>query len=317
MTENNYSNHTIIRYNQAITSIRRIYQDTFNKEIKIPEDLDTECDKIIEMLKPKYEQPTLINFISAILWQLSNTIGLKYSEDYINSIKEKYKVYGKTIKEAIERSRIGKEFELTEREKKTFMKWEDVLQFYQNMKTNVNKSDYNNFLEFVIVSLYVLHPPARADYGNMRVFIDDSQIPLNYSDNYCVLQTNPRFVFNKYKNVKYKGTNVVNIDPELHNILLDWMEINESDYLLSSYFKTKKEYNVFSEGALCRRLSLIFKKYTKIPVSINTLRHSFISYNSKHEMENYSKKQDVANKMMHTPSMAEKYRRMVYSPNLK
>jgi hypothetical protein len=29
-------------------------------------------------------------------------------------------------------------------------------------------------------------------------------------------------------------------------------------------------------------------------------------------MENYSKKQDIANKMMHTSTMAEKYRRMVY-----
>jgi hypothetical protein len=195
------------------------------------------------------------------------------------------------------------------------MKWEDVLKFYQNMKTKLNNSDYNTFLEFVIVSLYILHPPARADYANMKVFIDDSQIPSNYSENYCVLQTNPRFVFNKFKNVKHKGINVVKMDPELHNILLDWMDINQSDYLLSSYFKSKKEYNVFTEGTLCRRLTLIFKKYTNVPVTINTLRHSLISYNSKQEMENYSKKKDVANKMMHTPIMAEKYRRMVYSHN--
>jgi len=312
MSENIYSNHTIVRYNQAITSLRRIYEDTFKKQIKLPEDLDKDSDKIIEMLTPHYEMPTLINFISAILWYLSSINDTSHTIEYINSIKEKYKLHGKIIKDTIERNRIGKEFELTEREKKTFIKWEDVLKFYQNMKTNLNKSNYNNFLEFVIVSLYVLHPPTRADYANMRVFIDDSQIPSNYSDNYCVLQTNPRFVFNKFKNVKYKGINIVQMDPELHNILLDWMEINQSDYLLSSYFKSKKQYNVFTEGTLCRRLSLIFNKYTKVPASINTLRHSFISYNSKHEMENYSKKQDIANKMMHTPSMADNYRRMVY-----
>jgi hypothetical protein len=312
MSENNYSNHTIIRYNQAITSVRRIYEDTFKKQIKLPEDLDKDCDKIIEMLKPHYETATLINFISAILWQLSNINDKSYSDNYINSIKDKYKSYGKFIKESLERSKIGKEFELTEREKKTFMKWEDVLKFYQNLKTNLDKSNYNKFLEFVIVSLYVLHPPVRADYANMRVFIDDLQILPDYSENYCVLQTNPRFVFNKFKNVKHKGVNIVTMDPELHNILLDWMEINQSDYLLSSYFKSKKEYNVFTEGTLCRRLSLIFNKYTKVPVTINTLRHSLISYNSKKDMENYSKKQDIANKMMHTSTMAEKYRRMVY-----
>jgi len=312
MSENDYSTHTIIRYNQAITSIRRIYEDTFKKQIKLPEDLDSDCDKIIEMLKPNYELPTIINFISAILWYLSNITDTNYSDSYIHMIKDKYKTYGKTIKETIERSKIGKEFTLTEREKKTFMKWEDVMKFHQYLFKLLDKSNYNNFIEFVIVSLYVLHPPTRADYANMRVFIDDSQIPSNYSDNYCVLQTNPRFVFNKYKNVKYKGTNVVSIEPELHDILLDWMEVNKSDYLLSSYFKSKKEYNVYSEGTLCRRISVIFQKYTNIPVSINSLRHSFISYMSKQEMENYSKKQDLADKMMHTTSMAEKYRRMVY-----
>jgi hypothetical protein len=110
---------------------------------------------------------------------------------------------------------------------------------------------------------------------------------------------------------KHKGTVIVNIEPELHDILLDWMEINKSDYLLSSYFKGRKEYNVYSEGTLCRRVSVIFQKYTKVPVSINSLRHSFISYKSKYDQE-YNKKKENAHKMMHTPSMAEKYRRMVY-----
>jgi hypothetical protein len=310
MSENTYSEHTIIRYNQAVTSIRRIYEDTFSKKIKLPEDLDNDCDQIIEVLKKYYELPTLITFISSILWYLSNITN--YDIEYINKIKDKYRVHGANIKATIERNKIGKEFQLTKREQITFMKWEDILEFYQNMKTKLDKTNYNNFLEFVIISLYVLHPPVRADYANMKVFIDDSIVPNNYSDNYCVLQTNPRFVFNKYKNSKYKGTTTVKIVPELHDILLDWMKINQSDYLLSSYFKSKNEYNVFTEGTLCRRLTLIFNKYTKTPVSINTLRHSYISYMSKYEMELYNKKQDNAHKMMHSSITADMYRRMVY-----
>ena len=187
----------------------------------------------------------------------------------------------------------------------------DVLTFHQELFKKLDKSNYNKFIEFVIVSLYVLHPPARADYANMRVFIDDSLIPSNYSENYCVLQTNPRFVFNKFKMDKHKGTVVVDIEPNLHDILLDWMDINQSDYLLSSYFKARKEYKAYSEGALCRRISIIFNKYTNVPVSINSLRHSFVSYTSKYDQE-YNKKKDNAHKMMHTTSMADKYRRMVY-----
>jgi hypothetical protein len=33
---------------------------------------------------------------------------------------------------------------------------------------------------------------------------------------------------------------------------------------------------------------------------------------TKHEMENYDKRKETANKMMHSLSMADKYRRMVY-----
>jgi hypothetical protein len=157
---------------------------------------------------------------------------------------------------------MGKEFELTEKEKKSFMKWEDILEFYKNVSKDLIKTNYNRFLEFVIVSLYVLHPPVRADYADMRVFIDDSLIPTNYKENYCVLQTNPRFVFNKYKNSKHKGTTIIQIDNELHSILMDWMEINQSDYLLSSYIQSKSIYKPFTEGCLCRRLTLIFTKYT-------------------------------------------------------
>jgi hypothetical protein len=37
----------------------------------------------------------------------------------------------------MERNKIGKEFELTEREKKTFMKWEDILKFHQYIKKSL------------------------------------------------------------------------------------------------------------------------------------------------------------------------------------
>jgi integrase len=240
------------------------------------------------------------------LWKLR-----QFDTDVSQSIQVDYQKHGKNIKEEMERSLIGKEFELTEKEKKTFMLWEDIQKIYSEISRTVDRTNYNSFMDYVVISLYVLHPPVRADYANMRIFIDESHIEKNIEENYCVLQTNPRFVFQQYKTAKDKGITVVPMDNELHNILLDWIEINPSDYLLSSYVISKKIYKPFTETTLCKRITAIFLKYSDTPVTINTLRHSFISFMSRYDQE-YDKKRANADKMMHSMAMADKYRRMVY-----
>ena len=100
------------------------------------------------MLKLKYELPTLINFISSILWYLSNIDNNLYTYEYINSIKDKYRTYGKSIKETIDKNKMGKEFELTEKEKKSFMKWEDILEFYKHMSKDLIKTSYTSKIDF-------------------------------------------------------------------------------------------------------------------------------------------------------------------------
>ena len=305
-----YSELTCANYSQAITSVRRIYEDTYKLSFKLPETF-VESDKIMQMLSTKYQKSTLINFVSAILWSLNKLDRKSYTESYISEISAKYRAHSSEIKSQIERDKIGKEFQLTEKEQKSFIRWEDILKMYATISKNVSKSNYNTFMDFVIVSLYILHPPVRADYANMKFFIEDSFVPVNESENYCVLQTNPRFVFNKYKTAKHNGTTVIHIEPELHEILLDWAEINTSNYLLSSYVQSKNEFKPFSENTLSKRITSIFTKYANVPATINTLRHSFVSFMSKNDQE-YSLKQNNAAKMMHSISMADKYRRMVY-----
>ena len=301
-----YSELTCTRYNQALTSLRRLFEDTFKSPFQNPDTFHTHSEQIMHLLSSHYQQSTIVNFISAILWNMNKIDRTLYPTQYINEISEMYRQHGKNIKDDIERSKIGKEFQLTEHEQKSFMIWEDILHIYSKVSSQINRSNYNDFMDFVILSLYILHPPVRADYANMKMFIEDSFIPENYSENYCVLQTNPRFVFHKYKTAKHRGTTIISIDPELHDILLDWAHINQSEYLLSTVSRSS-----FSENKLSKRITSIFTKYALRPVTINTLRHSFISFMSKHDQEQ-TNKQNNANKMMHSLSMADNYRRMVY-----
>ena len=139
-----YSHHTIIRYNQAIASIRRLYEDKLHKKYTFPQSLDQDVDEIMTILRENYQQSTLNNFISSILWCLTTYDTSAYDIQYIDTIKHKYRMIGQNIKEQIERDKIGKEFELTDKEKKSFMIWEDVLKVYEKISKNLDKTNYNN-----------------------------------------------------------------------------------------------------------------------------------------------------------------------------
>jgi hypothetical protein len=64
---------------------------------------------------------------------------------------------------------------------------------------------------------------------------------------------------------------------------------------------------------LCHRIPLIFKKYTNIPSTINTMRHSYLSHvaTSDTTLENMLTKKGNSQKMMHSMVMADGYQRAV------
>lgn len=304
-TAHQYSKRTIDQYNLCIKSVHKLYLGSGNTVFVIPDSLK-DSDKILYLLSDNYKKSTIINFISSILWKLR-----EIDTDESRQIQEVYQNHNKRIKEEIEHEIAGKEYDLTEREKNSFMLWEKIQDVYEEMARTFDPTNYNSFMDFVIVSLYVLHPPVRADYADMRLFIDDSHVPDDIKENYCVLQDNPRFVFQQYKTAKDKGITIVPIDAELHEILLDWAEINPTDYLLSSYVNSRKIFKPVTDNNLCKRIPSIFMRCSGTPVTVNTLRHSFISFMSRHD-QMYDQKRSNAEKMMHSVGMADKYRRMVY-----
>ena len=309
--EKELSTLTANNYNKLIVSLRRQYEDTLHTKFEFPSSFKINSDKIMEILESRYKKGSVNNYISAIIWTLDRLDRQKYPQSDLDEIYSIYRSHSKRIREENERALIGKELDLTEKEQKSFMHWEDIAQFHQDLFKNTDPDSHDSYLNYVILSLYVLHPPVRADYAMMKVFIDDSQIPSNFPDNYCVLQTNPRFVFQKYKTAKTSGTNIIPIDPELHPILIHWMGLNHSEYLLTTYIACNKSFKPISENALVKRIISLFTRYKNKPVSINTLRHSFVSYMYRYD-QTKKEKQSNADKMMHSPSMAEKYRRMVY-----
>jgi hypothetical protein len=165
-----YSHHTIIRYNQAIASIRRLYEDKLHKKYIFPQSLDQDVDEIMTILRENYQQSTLNNFISSILWCLTTYDTSAYDIQYIDNIKHKYRMIGQNIKEQIERDKIGKEFELTDKEKKlidsTLIVIDSLVYNYPEEKSLILKS-----ISFLSFSLSALRYATQSSQNNQESYL--------------------------------------------------------------------------------------------------------------------------------------------------
>lgn len=303
------SDTTLKVYNTCINTIIKKYTtDTKNiftnpiTFVKYPVD-------IYNLIKTHYKQTAVVSIISAIIWRLRKAVenkeeGVEPIDIYMYTLIQKDAHY---IRNEYEKEVEGK---LTEKEEKTFIDWDTILETRNKMEESLDITKYSDFMDFVIISLYTYNPPTRADYANMKVFIFDEDVPSDYKDNYCVIDSdNPRFVFWKYKTATGKEPAINEMPDKLVDILFKWLEINPSEYLLSS--KKGYIYTPMTENTLCMRIKNIFKRWTGKAASINTLRHAFISYNSRND-QIIREKEENARKMMHSSSMADKYRRYIY-----
>ena len=78
-----------------------------------------------------------------------------------------------------------------------------------------NKEDYNNLLNYVVLSLYTLHPPRRnVDYSLMKISNNMNDDKYNYLD-----LKKGQFVFNNYKTQGKYNQVVVPIEEDLLKVI--------------------------------------------------------------------------------------------------
>lgn len=123
--------------------------------------------------------------------------------------------------------------------------------------------DDQEIQNYIIVSLLggIFIPPRRSkDYVNFKIKnINKSED--NYMDKNIM-------VFNNYKTAKTYGQQTIIIPKELKAIIIKWIKINPTEYLLYDGL-----FNPLSNVTLNQRLNKIFNK----KVGVNQLRHTFLS----------------------------------------
>jgi len=180
-----------------------------------------------------------------------DTDGEKILEE-INRINEE-------IKEEVSKNRlIGKQ-------KENYIEWEKVQEIYKDILKGYGKS-YNKDRNIVLLSCYCQMGVRRLlDYALMDVMHEESGI--EKGRNYYI-KSGGYFVFQVYKTAKAYGVQRIKLTEEHKNLMDGYIE------------KYKIEGTLFDlkGGAIKDRLVRIFKRYTTKTISVNILRHSYISW---------------------------------------
>lgn len=234
--------------------------------------------KILDKIK-KYKITTQRNIIIAIVSILKNLGDDKYKLYYDTMIQLNKKIEDE-----------AKENKKSDIQKENWISWADVVNKFNELKeklkssNNISESMYNNYLDAVILGLYVLSPPRRnKDYLIMKVSKDGKGLDDKY--NWLNLK-NKQFIFNNYKTKGTYGQQIIDVNNELLNLIKKYLKYKKDG---NGFLLVKFDGNILnSDNSITRRLNNIFGK----KISSSMLRHIYLSdkyKDVKEEMANDSK----------------------------
>ena len=192
---------------------------------------------------------------------------------------------------------------LTKREKANMLPW-----------AKIKKIKPENAHDDALIGLYTLIPPRRLEYRIMKLTTSEEGLNKNKEGlnekkfNYLLLNARGKpikVIFLNYKTASTFGKQEFLIPRALSGKLKAYITeagLNDGDFLFG---KSKTEaYKSFSSY-----VTKVFKKYTGKSLSVNLLRHSFISWYLK-KTHYLAEQKVVANKMGHGVMMQLKYNRL-------
>ncbi len=265
------------------------------------------------------EQKTLStrkNYLASILVALSPKGRGKYAKGN-EKVGNDYTAYLKGLHE--EYSSKMEDQRKTDKEKGKWATMKDLEKVRRKYGSAIKKIGYNQshtelkkqkrhmdlIQKYVVASLYLLHPPRRNSYANMKV-VDNSafnKIPQAEKDNnnYLVVASRNRkfFSFGDYKTKKVMGVQKIPVERELNTVLNLWLKVNKTENLLLD-----SKGNKMTANGLTKFLYKVFEPTGK-KISSSMIRHIFLT--DKYGGESaYKEKKDDADKMAHSVDTQQK-----------
>ena len=190
--------------------------------------------------------------------------------------------------------------EKSQREEENWLEWPDILKAREAAR--LSACDFLTQQDYVILCLYTHHVPVRLDYSPMAVVYEET--PDQRGNRLLVLPTGLTFIIEDYKTSRKYGVQRIPVSKELALILLDWLEVNQSGWLLID-----SKGGPMTETNLGIRISAILKRHTGKAASLNIIRHSCVSWVRRKEKP-VKETAAVAKGMLHSIGMNTMYRKL-------
>ena len=260
--------------------------NTYNYSLRRLKKLMDIKDETLEWLK---DSDAVITFIDGLSYShnykktfyISIVSLLKLDKIPYDAYKVKMDSYNAKQQEIYENQQLS----VAEADK--YLDWKSILKVQQTMEKGT--------LDHLLVSLYTLQAPVRLDYCNMKVVTTH---PEAKDGNYLVMSDKPYFIFTQYKTAKRYGVIIREVPKALVVILKRYFKGHPTEVLFS-----------MSEGAFSKLVGDIFEKLTTKRVTVNILRHSYVSYHKRND-KLIKQQQKLAKDLMHSTGMSDIYRRI-------
>jgi hypothetical protein len=175
---------------------------------------------------------------------------------------------------------------LTDAQKKNYLNWDKINEAY-------NKIQSVEPLKIrALVGLFIYQRPRRIlDYSLMN-YVKKYSKKMDQTKNYYVRAQTPYFIFNKYKTAKYYHQQKIPVNRHLAKLI--------NDYIDESNIENNNCLFNMNDNNFKQTLRNIFKKYTGKYISVNLLRHSYISHmQNKNKFKTIKSREHVARQMGH------------------
>jgi len=202
----------------------------------------------------------------------------------------------------MESNKTLKEFEKsgvkTETQEKNWMDWTEVSKTESELEAK-RKQSYNDFLNYLVLSLYTKLPPRRNEYRDLSIV--KTSKGLSDTTNYLDL-TSKQFVFNKFKTAKKEGQVKIDIPENLMSVISEYIKLRKlkPKDLPAPFLVDANGTPLTAVNAITRILNGIFHK----KVSSSMLRHFYLS---ERWGDTLKKMEDDAHNMSHSSNTQKDY----------
>lgn len=182
----------------------------------------------------------------------------------------------------------------------------------REMISKMPNEDYDDYLNKLIVALYVYQPPVRLDFVNMRVYAKEKE-NVKDKENYCIFnKTGFYFVLNDFKTQKTIGRFVsqkVLPNTPLYHYLKFWFENfnTKKKYLLATYNGEES----ISRKSLADKLKNAFKRYADRKIGIQQIRRIYeteLISSPEYAKMTLAEQKDKHRQLLHSFEMGHSYK---------